>query len=113
MKTVDKFLFDVEAEYQRARGKFPDNTGKMIPALMEEVGELSKGLLKLTEDGELDRGIMNDRLQNVYEEAVQVAAMAARIVVEGESAMGYPGMQCAHQGCIQPGVGGPCPLCYE
>lgn len=62
---------------KEARGasiKFPANR-HMHAALAEEVGELAEALL------EHDRG--NKPPQEVYNEAMQVAAMALRIAIEG------------------------------
>lgn len=99
-----KFLADVEAEYKRATDKFPSNK-KLDAALMEEVGELAKALLHITEK--------NASPQDVYAEAVQVATVAMRIAVEGCPEHNYQGMKCGYLGCDQVTVGGPCALCYE
>lgn len=58
------------AELQRARAKFP---GKNVTfaALVEEVGELSTALFE-------------ESAQSVEKEAVQVAVMAMRVVLDGD-----------------------------
>lgn len=106
------FIQHVRDEVVKAREKFPDSN-KMLAAMTEEVGEVAQALLKLTEDGKLSRSEMNERLHNVYKEAVQVATTAMRLAVEGDPSMDYNGTRCSWSGCKQPAVGGPCPLCYE
>lgn len=82
----------VRAEVVRARLKFPKNH-VMLAALMEEFGELANALLELRfatlrappagagrNEHELDR--LRD---NVQKEAVQVAAVAIRILEDGDS----------------------------
>lgn len=64
------FLEQVAAELKRARTKFPSSRHSMT-ALMEEVGELAKAML-------------DESPERVYAEAVQVAAMAARVAEEGD-----------------------------
>jgi hypothetical protein len=66
----------IEDELQDARGKFPTSTHLTV-ALMEEVGEMSRNILE--GDWELAR-----------REAVQVAAVAIRIIEEGDSDFGMP-----------------------
>lgn len=64
-------------ELVAARTKFPDNVHQ-FDALVEEVGELAKGLM------EHDRGLGTTTHQ-VLREAVQVACMAIRVAVEGDA----------------------------
>lgn len=99
-----KFVHDVDAEQQRAAAKFP-KADKLLGALAEEFGELAEALLKITESGESP--------ENVYTEAVQVAATVYRLAALGEPTYEYKGMKCVHLGCKQPVTGGPCVLCYE
>lgn len=66
-----QFLENVGEEVQNARDKFPGRELTMT-ALTEEVGELA-------------RALMDESRQRVYNEAVQVAAMAARVVLDGDS----------------------------
>lgn len=61
----------VGAEVLAARMKFPTNR-YLLPALMEEVGELAKALLEGAPRDEIER------------EALQVACVALRIVEEGD-----------------------------
>jgi NTP pyrophosphatase (non-canonical NTP hydrolase) len=74
----DRFQSDVRDELWRARTKFPEPIFSMC-ALTEEVGELAKALLKLC----AGKGTAKD----VWDEAVQVAAMAQRVAVEGDLSM--------------------------
>lgn len=74
------FDADVSAELARARAKFPGNT-LQLAALSEEVGELAKALL--------DHRSGKGTAEEVYAEAVQVAAMACRVAVEGDSTFPY------------------------
>lgn len=64
------FLDRVHDEVFKARKKFPSSEGSMT-ALTEEVGELAKALL--------DEG-----WSRVQAEAIQVAAMACRVAIEGD-----------------------------
>lgn len=70
---VDAFLDDVRAELIRARAKFPGDR-IMTLAMSEEAGELVKAVL-------------DEPAANVRKEAVQTAAMAARIVLDGDSSV--------------------------
>lgn len=72
-ESVAAFLQEVRDELLRARTKFPGDRVMMI-ALTEEVGELAKALLE-------------EPRENVRREAVQVAVMAARIVLDGDSSV--------------------------
>lgn len=65
-----QFLEDVDEEIIRATTKFPQPNASMC-ALTEEVGELAKAL-------------MDEPSERVWREAVQVAAMAARVACEGD-----------------------------
>ena len=68
--TFLNFLRDVFGEIERAIEKFPQPNASMC-ALTEEVGELAKAM-------------MDEPRTRVWREAVQVAAMAARVAVEGD-----------------------------
>jgi NTP pyrophosphatase (non-canonical NTP hydrolase) len=70
MKTDTDFLLDLSSEVARARNKFPTND-LLFAALVEEVGEVAKAL-------------QDETRERVYEELVQVAAMALRLAVEGD-----------------------------
>ncbi len=74
---VDAVLFRMIAEeLDRARETFPNAIHSTV-ALMEEVGELAKALL-------------DEPWENVRKEAVQVAVMAIRVAVDGDSSLdGY------------------------
>lgn len=64
------FLVEVLEEVARARTKFPSSNLKLA-ALTEEVGELAKAML-------------DEPAENVRKEAVQVAAMALRVAIDGD-----------------------------
>jgi NTP pyrophosphatase (non-canonical NTP hydrolase) len=63
---------DLAAEVQRARAKFPRNRALTV-ALMEEVGELAQAQLQ--------------QLPTVRKEAIQVMALAFRILSEGDASI--------------------------
>ncbi len=70
-------LDDVATEVARARSKFPGSK-RLYSALAEEFGELAKALLQRAEGRNgVDKG-------SVYAEAKQCAAMAIRIMEEGD-----------------------------
>lgn len=71
---VEAFLAEVRAELLRARDKFPGDR-IMTLALAEEFGELVKAVL-------------DEPPENVRKEAVQVAVMAARVALDGDSSVG-------------------------
>jgi hypothetical protein len=74
---LDKsFMNDVVKELHRARTKFP-NANLAFVALVEEVGELAQAKLKFSAGT-----WSHDR---VWQEAVQVAAMAMRVAIEGDA----------------------------
>lgn len=70
---ITSFSADMISEIGKARAKFPGDRLTMM-ALVEEVGELAKAML-------------DEPAQRVYREAVQVAAMAARLAIEGDSSV--------------------------
>jgi NTP pyrophosphatase (non-canonical NTP hydrolase) len=65
-------LHAIRSEVLRARAKFPKNR-KLLAALTEEVGEVARALLQ-DGNGQMSR-----------DEAVQVAAIAVRIIEEGDA----------------------------
>ncbi len=71
----DQFLIDIAAELQRARKKFP-SSNLVLAATTEEMGELAQAMLKRR------AGELTD--DDVWKEAVQLAAMALRCAVEGD-----------------------------
>ena len=73
-------LEDVVDEIGRAIEKFPDNKHQLT-AMNEEVGELNQAIL------ENHHGDVTAR--EVYEEAIQVAAMAIRVATEGDHSFDY------------------------
>lgn len=69
--TLDEFLQAVKEEVLRAQVKYP-KPNKNFAALVEEVGEVAKAFLE------------DEPVGAVISEAVQVAAMAGRIALEGD-----------------------------
>ena len=68
--TTQALLEEIEAELERARAKFPgDNV--TFAALVEEVGELATATFE-------------ESRANVRKEAIQVAVMAMRMVLDGD-----------------------------
>lgn len=72
------FVAAVREELGQARRKFPESVLSMV-ALVEEVGELAQALLKYRAD--------EWTWDRVVAEAVQVAVMAQRVAVEGDSSI--------------------------
>jgi NTP pyrophosphatase (non-canonical NTP hydrolase) len=66
-------LAEITGELANARRKFPGDNVTML-ALMEEVGELAKATFEEPRD-------------NVRKEAVQVAVMAIRVVLDGDATL--------------------------
>jgi NTP pyrophosphatase (non-canonical NTP hydrolase) len=73
-----KVLGLVVDELERARDKFP-HAQNTFAALIEEVGELGKALL------EQDASAAADKCEDITAEAVQVATMALRLIMEGDN----------------------------
>ncbi len=69
-QSVKILLAEIEAEVQSAREKFPGKN-MTFAALIEEVGELATATFEESAD-------------HVRKEAVQVAAMAMRLVLDGD-----------------------------
>lgn len=79
MKVTDEDMFAaIRRELVKARAKFPETQLATI-ALMEEVGELAQAQLYCKAGRCAESNIIN--------EAVQVAAMAIRIAVEGDESV--------------------------
>lgn len=74
-----KFCIDMSNESVAAKIKHPSNKN-LLPALMEEVGELSNALLELENNADP---------VYVYREAVQVATLAMRIALGEVPECGY------------------------
>lgn len=70
---------EINDELERARTKFPMPNPTFV-ALVEEVGELAQALLKC----DPTRDDYPLRCKHVYQEAVQVACMAIRVLEEGD-----------------------------
>lgn len=66
-----QLMDDISEELDRARTKFPGDR-VTYTAMCEEVGELAKALL-------------DESRARVREEAIQVAVMAMRVVLDGDS----------------------------
>lgn len=76
------FCREVLEELGRARAKFPTGTfsiWKCLCALTEEVGELNQACLQRSQEPE--KGIT---WEDIHAEAIQVAAMAIRVVLDAE-----------------------------
>lgn len=73
-----KYCIDAELEF--ARFKFP-STKYLLAALVEEVGELAQALI--------DHSRGKTTAEHIYEEAIQVAAMAIRLAEEGSEEFPY------------------------
>lgn len=71
----------IECELARAREKFPGND-YTFTALVEEVGEAARAILKYQQEGE--------KLYNVRAELVQVITMAIRVLEEGDASLNLP-----------------------
>lgn len=70
---VAALLSEIQAELARARSKFPGDGVTML-ALMEEVGELAKATFE-------------EPKVRIREEAVQVAVMAMRVILDGDGTL--------------------------
>lgn len=70
---MEHLIEEIIAELARARAKFPGDNATLA-ALMEEVGELAKAM-------------MEESRHAVRKEAVQVAVMAMRVVLDGDATM--------------------------
>src|SRR5690606_29234745 len=88
---AEALVQEILAELRRARRKYPDNN-VMTLALVEEVGELAKALI-------------DESRERVREEAIQVAVMAMRVVLDGDrtldawrEAKGLDPLVVAHRG---------------
>ena len=77
---VNAALEDAADEILSAKAKFPDNDHQLT-AMNEEVGELNQALL--------EHQYGNVPASAVYEEAIQVAAMAIRVATEGDHSFTY------------------------
>ena len=77
---VHEFMRDAFAECMKAMTRFPQ-PNPTLAVLTEEVGELAQAALHIREGKHADWG-------RVYREAVQVAAMAARVAIEGDPTVG-------------------------
>jgi NTP pyrophosphatase (non-canonical NTP hydrolase) len=74
----EKFVNNMAIELENAREKFPSSMC-CLAALMEEVGELAEACLKVAA-GKWDQ-------KRIWEEALQVAAMAQRVATEGDASI--------------------------
>lgn len=73
MTEIDKFLAEVKAELERALCLFPEDDVTTL-AMSEEAGELVKAVL-------------DEPAYAVRKEAVQTAAMAARLALRGDDSV--------------------------
>ena len=77
---IDGFMEAVTEEVSKAVAKFPQ-PNPTLAALTEETGELARAVLHIREG-------KSDDWWQVYGEAVQVAAMACRVALEGDPTVG-------------------------
>lgn len=83
----ESVIEDLSAEVQRARAKFPSGFDLNM-ALMEEVGELAAAQLQ------------HEPPQRIRHEAIQVMAMAFRILEEGDATRTHMDSCPSVRGCI-------------
>lgn len=76
LDALEVFLENVLSEYEKAVKKYP-KPNPTIAALTEEVGEVTQAALHIYEGKSYD-------WWRVYDEAVQVAVVAARLALEGD-----------------------------
>lgn len=69
----DNVLLEISEELERARTKFPGKNVTFM-ALVEEVGELSKAMFE-------------ENRAAVRKEAIQVAVMAMRVILDGDQTL--------------------------
>lgn len=74
----EHFISALRVELTNARRKFPSANFSML-ALIEEVGELSQAVLK--------HAAGKWEVTRVFDEAVQVAAMAIRVATENDNSL--------------------------
>ncbi len=72
----ERTQLEINAELEQARAKFPMPNPTFV-ALVEEVGELAQALLKCKSGSP-------EHSKRVYEEAIQCAVMAIRVLEEGD-----------------------------
>ena len=77
---LERMVMHIIDEVQGAQKKFPTNQ-RQLAAATEEHGELAKALL--------DHAYEKAPASDVYKEAVQSAAMAVRIALEGSAEFPY------------------------
>jgi NTP pyrophosphatase (non-canonical NTP hydrolase) len=80
----DRLMDEIWEELATARARFPAPNLNMC-ALTEEVGELAQALLHTKFGGRCGGWA------NVRKEAIQVATMAIRVALEGDSSIAEPG----------------------
>jgi len=79
-RQITTFVSDTMAETERAQGLYPQ-PNPTLAAATEELGEVAKALLHIREGKATG-------WDDVYEECVQLAAMACRIALEGDPTLG-------------------------
>lgn len=82
VRRLDEFLELVRLEYWRALDLFPTQENQTL-AFSEEAGELVKAMM----DHHQGKGPVED----IKKEGIQAAAMAARVVIGGDSSLSYNG----------------------
>lgn len=79
---VERLVYQwIEAELFKARSKFPSSNQSVL-ATFEEAGELCKAVL--------DRQQGKATLEDIRNEAIQVAATALRVIIEGDPSLDIP-----------------------
>jgi hypothetical protein len=81
-------LTDIEEEIDRARAKYPSNEF-MLDALHEEGGELAQAMIDYSRS---ESGSKAKTVKDIYMEAIQTAAVAIRILEEGDAAHAFKGL---------------------
>jgi NTP pyrophosphatase (non-canonical NTP hydrolase) len=81
MPTIGNELAEaIDDEVRRAQKKFPNQPPlRLMAALTEEVGELAQAVINCEDETGV---VLEQARTNLREEAIQVAAMAIRIVTE-------------------------------
>jgi hypothetical protein len=77
------FLANMELEVMRARELFPSNE-MLFAAVMEEAGEVARAVIELERNGTALAKGKPISIDEFYTECIQLAAMAARLALEGD-----------------------------
>jgi NTP pyrophosphatase (non-canonical NTP hydrolase) len=85
IKALNAVFQEIQLELAHARAKFPTKSGELdmwmtLAALTEEVGELNKAMLERAQEP-----TKRVSAHHVREEAIQVATMAIRVILDTEA----------------------------